>query len=181
MKRLLTCWLRRRTPSFPLATSSNLLEMSLVRISERKARATAAYREVTDWRKLPRWARWCLGSSAGLMLLVIYVVQGLSDSCFESFEVTDSLEEKLGGNALNLLKPLGVKAVYMFSLSCALLWYFQHWAKGLVKRQGRAAAAGEYEGNPIAGEDMTGTHTWREQILKERGATKPGMVKKRRA
>ena len=38
LKRLLTCWLRRRTPSFPLATSSNLLEMSLVRISERKAR-----------------------------------------------------------------------------------------------------------------------------------------------
>jgi hypothetical protein len=49
----------------------------------------------------------------------IFFLQG--ENCFVTFELTDSIAEKLDGNALNLVKPLGWVGIGLFVAASVLL------------------------------------------------------------
>eukprot|EP00924_Labyrinthula_sp_SR-Ha-C_P013943 snap_masked-scaffold_5-processed-gene-18.47-mRNA-1 protein AED:0.13 eAED:0.13 QI:289/0.8/0.83/0.83/0.8/0.5/6/0/569 len=52
----------------------------------------------------------------------------LGDACFEPFEVTDSIDVALDGNALNLIKrPLGVIMMALVFSTFIYIWYYGRW------------------------------------------------------
>ena len=107
-----------------------------VAAAERDAacRAAAAAR-ASEWHRLPRWLRRVVQGGAVAMVTSCYIVQFFSSSCFIAFEITDDIGEKLGGNALNVVRPLGRVAMALFAVACVCLQ-----VRGFVG--GRAATDG---------------------------------------
>jgi hypothetical protein len=112
------------------------------------------YRSIIDWRRedFPWWVRLLLLFGAFCMGMSCYVFTLLGASCFAPFDVTSTIdcpppltEEALAadtdpskqnclhGNALNIVKPLGVYCIAAFSVGCTVLWVYSRWASKRVK------------------------------------------------
>uniref|UniRef100_A0A7S1BTQ1 Uncharacterized protein n=1 Tax=Corethron hystrix TaxID=216773 RepID=A0A7S1BTQ1_9STRA len=85
------------------------------------------YRNIA-WAYLPLWAKVILVVALLNMVLSCYIVQLFSRNCFVEYEITFSIEEHLGGNALNLIRPLGWIALGMFTFACIALYIFEVYA-----------------------------------------------------
>jgi hypothetical protein len=97
-----------------------------VREADEKAEnLKSCYRNVTQWSSLPWFAKWYLRISLACIVTCSYMVQLFSSHCFTPFSLTDSIDDKLNGNAANLFLPLGWVAVILFMLSCLFLFLFQ--------------------------------------------------------
>ena len=66
-----------------------------------------------------------LGTS--FMSYACYLFALFSTDCFETFSVTDTIGDKLGGNALNVVKDLGWIAMGCFLVGCITLFTFSQW------------------------------------------------------
>lgn len=84
--------------------------------------------ELTEWEKLPNWAKVVLGSSVTTMIVCCYMVQLFASDCFEDYELTFTIDQHLDGDWKNLVKPLGYVANILLLLSCVLLYAFRKWA-----------------------------------------------------
>mmetsp|Transcript_9734 Transcript_9734/g.23388 ORF Transcript_9734/g.23388 Transcript_9734/m.23388 type:complete len:427 (-) Transcript_9734:148-1428(-) len=58
----------------------------------------------------------------------------LDDLCYVDFEITDSIADKLGGNVLNAVYPLGWLAFLLQALALVLLSLFNRWGRGEADR-----------------------------------------------
>ena len=87
------------------------------------------YKTVTQWRAIPLWSKSILISSLACITISCYMVQFFSSMCFVDHELTDSIEENLGGKLSNLFLPLGWTAVILFLASMMLLSMFSSWGK----------------------------------------------------
>lgn len=85
------------------------------------------YHTVTRWRVVPFWVKSTLLSSLALITASCYMVQFFSSMCFVEHTLTDSVEENLANNPMNLFLPLGWVAIALFCGSMALLWVFSAW------------------------------------------------------
>jgi hypothetical protein len=83
-----------------------------------------------------------------LMSLSCYIFFLEGENCFVAFELTDSIDEELDGNALNLVKPLGWVGMGLFVAACVLIKvYYMATARiminlksGVLKRKKRDVA-----------------------------------------
>ncbi|CAB9497497.1 expressed unknown protein [Seminavis robusta] len=93
------------------------------------------YSVVTQWDVVPRICKLTLYASFLGMVVSCYMVQVFSDQCFAEYELTDTIDGKLGGKWYNLLTPFGWYSVVLFTIACVLYWGFVSWASGEAKRE----------------------------------------------
>lgn len=95
------------------------------------------YQEVflrrTDWHtRLPVGWKLVLVLGAGLQMAACWVAQLFSHDAFESFQMTDSIDEDLDGDWTNLFRPLGRAVLIASAAGFSSLVAFQVWASRRV-------------------------------------------------
>lgn len=95
--------------------------------NERDEQIQKCYANVTQWNALPFQSKSILVGSLVCVTSCCYMVQFFTSMCFVKHTLTDSIDENLDGNALNLFRPLGWTALALFGTSCALLHVFRTW------------------------------------------------------
>ena len=96
---------------------------------DKAAHLKKCYRDATQWNAVPVAAKLLLQISLGCIIASSYLVQIFSSRCFVPHTLTDSIEENLDGNVLNLLLPLGWVAVGLFCVSTIFIYLFQRWGQ----------------------------------------------------
>mmetsp|Transcript_6652 Transcript_6652/g.7651 ORF Transcript_6652/g.7651 Transcript_6652/m.7651 type:complete len:94 (+) Transcript_6652:1-282(+) len=74
------------------------------------------------------------------MIVSCYLVQFFLSSCFVDYDLTFTIDEHLGGDWKNIVKPLGVVANYLLLVSVVLLIGFRSWA---MKKASKRILTGE--------------------------------------
>ena len=89
------------------------------------------YIAYTDWHSphFPFWVKCLLVLGTVLTMFYFYLNQLYSQVCWESFQVSDSIADKLDGNAANIIKYWGYVSLYLLISSIVLLQIFNHWAR----------------------------------------------------
>jgi hypothetical protein len=102
------------------------LDMAVFGLNEKKRAAHKKYLAATDWKAMAEQSsqRVLLILAAFTTVTSCYIVQIFPEACFVTFDITDSIDEKLGGNAMNMLKPLGQVAFVLFFSGTLALWLF---------------------------------------------------------
>ena len=92
------------------------------------ARARKAFAECTSWdaATMNCCQKCLLIMSTVSTVTSCYIVQLFPAQCFVTFDITDSIDKKLGGDATNLVKPLGRVAFMLFACGWFCLWLFNH-------------------------------------------------------
>lgn len=90
------------------------------------------HRTISSWKHIGWFNRILLASSSLCMTVSCYMFELLGSECFVSFEVSDSIEDDLGGNALNLVKPLGWYALLLFAYSTCVLFIYNFFMNQVV-------------------------------------------------
>ncbi len=88
-----------------------------------------AYKVVTKWKKVPVWAQMILILSLSSMITSCYMIQLFQDDAFTEYQLTYTIDDHLGGNWRNLVKPVGWGGLLLFVCSLFLLFIFNSWAK----------------------------------------------------
>eukprot|EP00413_Alexandrium_margalefii_P027433 CAMPEP_0204555726 /NCGR_PEP_ID=MMETSP0661-20131031/29046_1 /ASSEMBLY_ACC=CAM_ASM_000606 /TAXON_ID=109239 /ORGANISM="Alexandrium margalefi, Strain AMGDE01CS-322" /LENGTH=353 /DNA_ID=CAMNT_0051562819 /DNA_START=21 /DNA_END=1082 /DNA_ORIENTATION=- len=119
--------------------------IELEKESEKKA---AAFKERTAWKSLPTQVRVLLVCGLVSVYISCVLMAGpwkmfLGLSCFKKFKITSSVDKVLGGNAFNVVQPLGWVAIAFCTASAALLGGFHFWAG----RQAGAASSKQRPGH----------------------------------
>lgn len=96
---------------------------------ERDEHLKKCYSSATQWRSISMLAKTTLVSAVVSVTTSCYLVQFFSSLCFVPHELTDTIEENLGGSALNLFLPVGWAAIGLFTASIILLRIFIRWGK----------------------------------------------------
>lgn len=96
---------------------------------DKAAHLKRCYREATQWNAVPVGAKLLLQTALGCIIVSSYMVQIFSSRCFIPHSLTDSIEDNLDGNVLNLLLPLGWVAVCLFCISLMLIYLFIRWGQ----------------------------------------------------
>lgn len=94
------------------------------------------YRARTDWFTggVPMLVKMLLCFAAVSMMVCTYLLLFFSSKTFQAFQVTDSIETKLDGNAVNLIvAPLGWVAIGCLCASYVCLFIFNRWANYHVR------------------------------------------------
>lgn len=105
------------------------IDPEVKKLDDETALMNVAYSEVTEWSIVPAWAKFVLILSVVCQISSCYIVQLFQEDAFQSYQVTDTIAEKLNGDWKNLVTPLGQIALLIFVLSIVLLLLFQCWAK----------------------------------------------------
>eukprot|EP00052_Salpingoeca_macrocollata_P027177 m.256890 g.256890 ORF g.256890 m.256890 type:complete len:808 (-) comp22704_c1_seq6:126-2549(-) len=116
-----------------LAAWPNDQEVEEAEVERRKR--TRVFKAVTNWhdKSFPLWMRILLIWNALCAAVATYMIVLFPSSCFQSFTVTDTIDDKLNGNVANIVvSPLGWLAVGLLLVSCSLLSVFYIWAKHRV-------------------------------------------------
>lgn len=93
-----------------------------------KDRARAKHRsQVSRWPTLPLVLKAILVSGVVAEAGSMYLFLLFSARCFVAFDVTDSIADKLDGNAINLVKPLGWAGIGAFAYGCIVLIVLGRW------------------------------------------------------
>lgn len=93
---------------------------------------TQLRRAVSHWRNLDIVNKVLLVIASLSMTASCYLFQLFGSSCFVLFEVDDSIDDVLGGDALNLVKDLGWIALGLFLYPCFYLFLFNKYIGRLV-------------------------------------------------
>jgi len=100
---------------------------------QRRDEAQREYADATAWthaeRPAPLWVRLNLGCAALLQVLSCYAAQLLGGRCFTPFEMTDTIDGRLGGDWTALFTPFGRVVLLLWAISCAQLVLFSAWAR----------------------------------------------------
>lgn len=116
---------------------------------DKEAIVKECYKEVTQWHLVPLVPKVTLVTSLITMVAACYLVQLFSSSCFESYELTYTITDNLGGDWKNILLPLGRVASLLFLVACLQLWGFTAWAgrkaRKLAKQKANSLPSQEEE------------------------------------
>ena len=95
---------------------------------DKEAAGIEAYKEVTQWFLVPVWSKIILICSLVTIITSFYMLQLFYDDAFTQYELTYTIDEHLGGDWKNLIKPLGQVALILFVVSTVLVILFNSWA-----------------------------------------------------
>eukprot|EP00916_Digyalum_oweni_P016855 GHVL01027664.1.p1 GENE.GHVL01027664.1~~GHVL01027664.1.p1 ORF type:complete len:792 (+),score=116.07 GHVL01027664.1:53-2428(+) len=99
---------------------------------DRRAQAVKAkariVREKINWIATPLWLKILLILGVVIVNASCFLLQFTNDYCFTDYALTDTIEDKLDGNILNLVLTLGWVALAMSAFSLLILLIFSIWA-----------------------------------------------------
>jgi len=90
------------------------------------------FETVTKWNVIPLWPKLALILSHVSITTSCYMVQ--YGTCFVEHNLTDSIDENLGGSVANLFLPLGWVVIALFIASMILLGIFSSWGNRQAKK-----------------------------------------------
>ena len=94
------------------------------------------FNELTDWNSnLPVWQKINISISAILMISTLYILEFAEDLCFKPYQLTDTIQETLGGNVWNIVLRTGWIAIILFCISTFQIYVFKYWAQAKVNRE----------------------------------------------
>lgn len=93
-------------------------------IANKRARARS-YR--SEWPRLPGWMKALLWLGVICETASAYLFQLAGSLCFKTFDITDSIEEQLGGNVFNLVRPLGWVGIGLVATGMIVLLILGRW------------------------------------------------------
>ena len=108
-------------------------------VEERRRLDYEEYVRLTQWHtEVPKRMKFVLATS-GLMTtfaayLVFFAGSALGEDCFKECEINDTIEDKLDGNAFNLVNKFGWLAVVLCILGYINLRIYQRWASRKVRK-----------------------------------------------
>lgn len=110
--------------------SAEELDLEVLEFDERSRIMNELYAEVTNWNsnKVPFPMKAILVSSTIIMVGSLYIVQFFGSSCFRPYSLGDTIADKLDGNVLNVVLPLGYAVLGSFVFAYFLFWVFRFWA-----------------------------------------------------
>ncbi|KAK3261747.1 hypothetical protein CYMTET_29359, partial [Cymbomonas tetramitiformis] len=121
-------------------------DLEVKALEAEEAERQEQYKYLTDWNrpKFPWLVKVLLAVSALCAGFSTYTFYLFSESCFQTFNVTDKIsclrvesdreyEYCLSGNALNLVKPLGWVATLVYTISLLGMYAFFKWANREMK------------------------------------------------
>jgi len=159
---LAACYYIEQTAANNYDELSNLPDdQEVLKLEEKDNKIAAIREELVNWHseKFPKWCKINLLMGAFTMTMCCYLFYFKADSCFETFEVSDTIEcpappppapptpedgkspsstkillevNCLDGNVLNVIKPLGYASILLFFVACFHLHLFNNWAKDEV-------------------------------------------------
>jgi len=89
------------------------------------------YAKVSRWEVLPFSMKFVVMSSLILVIIAVYTVFLVPDTCFAPYALTSTIEKDLDGHWYNLvLVPNGLMVLVFFALSWFLVAMFGKWANG---------------------------------------------------
>lgn len=107
-------------------------------LDKEEAEREVLFEKATVFDKLPLGPRLllvlglvCVEISVCLLCLPIYDVTGVRT--FKEYDYTDSIQDKLGGNVLNLVEPLGWVAITFALLNLVILGIYHVWLQSVLK------------------------------------------------
>jgi len=110
-----------------------------VRNADKKMEAQkAVFHEITQWELISPRMRFALRLSLATMIISLYTAQIFRKWCFEDFELTSVLQSDSDYFFLDIIKPLGIFVIVLFSFSCIALLLFLFWAKRKVHEHFRS-------------------------------------------
>lgn len=86
------------------------------------------FAEITRWKVVPGAAKTLMILSVISMIAACYTVQIFGDQAFKSYQLTDTIDDRLGGDWKNIIEPLGLVSICLLALSIVLLQLFMYWA-----------------------------------------------------
>ena len=104
-------------------------DLEVKEADEKDAQLKKCYHDVTQWDLVPILAKQLLHMALVCIITSSYMVMIVPNLCFVPHSLTDSIDENLGGNALNLFLPLGWVVIGLFGTSIILIYLFQSWGK----------------------------------------------------
>jgi hypothetical protein len=120
------------------------VDEEVVKADEEAVKKGVIYHDLTKWAVLPKWIKFNLLTALVGMTISCYLCMIFTDSCFEVFEMSDTIAEALNGDAMSLFKPGGWLAIGLFVFGTLQLIVFNSYANGLVAKYEKEQ---EKEGN----------------------------------
>mmetsp|Transcript_1128 Transcript_1128/g.1704 ORF Transcript_1128/g.1704 Transcript_1128/m.1704 type:complete len:822 (+) Transcript_1128:37-2502(+) len=117
------------------------LDKDVKKLDDEQISKNKVYKDLTEWKLVPKWARFCLILSLICMIMSCYMVQLFQEDAFTPYQLTHTIERHLGGDWMNLVKPLGWIALYLFAASLLLFSFVSKWIKRKVNDRFREAAS----------------------------------------
>jgi hypothetical protein len=93
-------------------------------LEKRETLQREKYAFATKWVRMPRPMQALLVASALAMSAACYIFNLLASHTFLPYSITDTVSEKLGGNVLNVVQPLGWVALGLFAGAIVLARWF---------------------------------------------------------
>lgn len=111
-----------------------------VRKADEEAKERAVFRKKTVvWSNVPCFFKSCLILSVLCMIVCVYALALFGEQCYEDYDLMYTISEHLEGNLMNLVKPLGRKALILCCVSLVLFEIFSMWA-GIVTKKAIATS-----------------------------------------
>jgi len=110
---------------------------------EESAKVAAVRNRVKVWSNVPCFMKMMLILSVMLMITSFYILVAFGSECFEDYGLMYTIEENLGGDWTNIVKPLGRLALLLSVLSYVLFWIFGRWLQSATEKAMKVIAAGE--------------------------------------
>ena len=115
-----------------LLSNHDDLDQEVLKLDEDAARRKLVLGIVSEWSVLPTFAKVLLLVATFFMILCSYMVTCLQ--CFMPYQVSDTIECELNGDALNIITPKGWVAMVFFTLSLVIWYFFSMWEGKQVKK-----------------------------------------------
>ena len=120
----------------PEAIAAVETDKEVAELERKEEHAQNIYQEVTDWHlseSLTTAPRSCLVAGSCFLIVSFNIFMWRSSDAMHAFAVTDSIEEKLGGNPLSIVRPLGIIGFVLAFLGVAFIQCYNRWASAAVR------------------------------------------------
>lgn len=117
-----------------------------VKKADEDAEKNAVFRKrVVVWSNVPIFFKLCLILSVLCMMACCYILVIFPKQSFEAYDLMYTISEHLGGQWMNIVKPLGRKALLLFCVSILFFHFFSAWASRETKKAIESSKSSESE------------------------------------
>jgi len=109
-------------------------DKEVAKLEETEQDEQDGYKKAIEWSNVPMHLQILLCAGMTLMSISCYIFALFSNLCFRTFQVSDSIAEKLDGSAWNMVLWPGWIAGVLFVMGCLTLHVFYCWAGAKAKK-----------------------------------------------
>jgi hypothetical protein len=125
---------------------------------EESAKVAVFRKRVVVWSNVPIFFKLCLILSVLFMMACCYILVIFSKQSFRDYDLMFTIDEHLEGNWMNVVKPLGRKALLFFFVSIVFFQMFSMWASRETEKAMEASKSAESDALVQSSESKKGSY-----------------------